>query len=344
MSVLGGLYDKIMSIIKTDTVVDVYQPVSTDIIPVYDYSAAADSGPGEKIVPKKYVKITDVGTGDAGVYNLDNPTITLGGITAGVNSGPSTPDIQGMTWQEVIEALLAPYQAPVMTAYTMVGQSTAVEVGTTISGNKQFTITYTNTNNVQPNTFEMSDNSSGGGTFYGPNQAVPNSGVATSAITINSVTLNTNSSVIWTAKFKDIQDEVKSNTFTVNWQYKVYVGASVNAEVTEAEIEAFNIFGTNGTITNTAKRTYNFNTVYTPPRYLYFCFPNTTTNFIQPAAWTADGQPFSLTSDYPYIYPDANGKYFAKVNLTNDNNVLMQYRVYRSFQPMQTGAYSVVLT
>jgi hypothetical protein len=347
MSVLGGLYDKIMSIIKTDTVAEpnAYTPVSTDIVPVYDYSAAADSGVGEKIAPKKYVRITDIGTGTTSTYDLDNPTISLGGIIKGSNSGPSNPDIQGMTWQEVIQALLAPYQAPAIETYIMVGQSTAVEVGTTISGNKSFNITYTNTNNVQANTFEMSDNV--GGTFYGPNQVVPNSGVNTSPIAINTVTLNTNSSVTWTAKFKDIQNVFKSSTFTVNWQYKVYVGASVNTTVEEAEIETFNIFGVNGSsgaITNTAKRPYNFNTAYTPPRYLYFCFPNTTNAFTQPVTWTADGQPFSLTSEAPYIWPDGNGKFFAKVNLTNANNIQMEYRVYRSFNPMTTGAYSVILT
>jgi len=69
MASFKGLYDKLMSIIKTDTVVDSgsYSPVATDIIPVYDYAAAADSSiSGEKIAPKKFVRATDLGGGGGG--------------------------------------------------------------------------------------------------------------------------------------------------------------------------------------------------------------------------------------------------------------------------------------
>jgi hypothetical protein len=69
MASFKGLYDKLMSIIKTDTVVNSgsYSPVSTDIIPVYDYAAAADSSiSGEKIAPKKFVRATDLGGGGGG--------------------------------------------------------------------------------------------------------------------------------------------------------------------------------------------------------------------------------------------------------------------------------------
>lgn len=66
MASFKGLYDKLISIIKTDTVVNSgsYSPAATDIIPVYDYAQAVDSGiSGEKIAPKKFVRATDLGGG-----------------------------------------------------------------------------------------------------------------------------------------------------------------------------------------------------------------------------------------------------------------------------------------
>lgn len=65
MASFKGLYDKLMSIIKIDTVVDsgVYIPSPTDIIPVYDYQNAVDSITGEKIATKKFVRATDLGGG-----------------------------------------------------------------------------------------------------------------------------------------------------------------------------------------------------------------------------------------------------------------------------------------
>lgn len=81
MASFKGLYDKLMSIIKTDTVVNsgAYTPVNTDIIPVYDYQNAVDSITGEKIATKKFVRATDLGGGGGG---SSTETILYSNLTA----------------------------------------------------------------------------------------------------------------------------------------------------------------------------------------------------------------------------------------------------------------------
>lgn len=93
MASFKGLYDKLMSIIKTDTVVNsgAYTPVNTDIIPVYDYQNAVDSITGEKIATKKFVRATDLGGGGGGSSTetilYSNLTKSAPVLTAGATLG-----------------------------------------------------------------------------------------------------------------------------------------------------------------------------------------------------------------------------------------------------------------
>lgn len=335
MSLVRGIYDKIMSIIKTDTVSDpgTYTPVSTDIVPVYDYLTAEETTPGEKMAVKKYVRITDIGTGTPDTYDLASPpTVSLGGIT------PSYT-LTGQTWQQIIQQLLIVYQSPVINAFSINSQSASVEVGDSVSSPKTFTITYTNAPNVEPNTFEITNNYIAG-YVYGPNAPVPASGSTTPSISFTPVTLTTNSSVTWTAKFKNTQNVDVPKTTTVNWYYRIFVGASLNTTLTASQIQALNV---NTLLTNTAIRTYTFSANYNPTQYFYFCFPNVS-GFTYPSNWVSGGLQFGMVeNEAPYTNQDSAGRWYALVSVTNSFGVTAQYRVYRSQQKL-SGNLSVVLS
>lgn len=67
------------------------------------------------------------------VYDGASPTTVLvGGLS--FNS-----DISGKTFSEIIQSIVAPYVAPLFSAFSITGQATTVEVGTTLAGSKTFT-------------------------------------------------------------------------------------------------------------------------------------------------------------------------------------------------------------
>lgn len=67
MANLRGLYDKIVSLVKSSDVVapDTYTPISTDLVAVYDSNGPSTES-GEILAPKKFVSVTDIGTGGGG--------------------------------------------------------------------------------------------------------------------------------------------------------------------------------------------------------------------------------------------------------------------------------------
>lgn len=118
MANLRGLYDKIVSLVKSSDVVapDTYTPIASDLVAVYD-----SNGPlsGDNIVaPKKFVSVTDIGTGGGGgggsmndftvqasggvVVSLDGDTYGEGPLTIQNAStlyvdGVAIPS--GLTWE-----------------------------------------------------------------------------------------------------------------------------------------------------------------------------------------------------------------------------------------------------
>lgn len=90
-----------------------------------------------------------VAAGASGVYDLSSPTTTtVGDLVAGT-------DISGLTWQEIIEAMVYSYQVPFFNTFSISGQASDIEVGDDLSGFKSFIWTTTNTGNIQePGTIE----------------------------------------------------------------------------------------------------------------------------------------------------------------------------------------------
>ena len=67
MANLRGLYDKIVSLVKSSDVVpvDTYTPVPTDLVAIYDSTGPETTG-GDILSAKKYVSVTDIGSGGGG--------------------------------------------------------------------------------------------------------------------------------------------------------------------------------------------------------------------------------------------------------------------------------------
>jgi len=96
MASLKGLYDKIASLVKSSNVLTpgTYTPTSTDLVAVYDSQGPVS---GDNIVaPKKYVSVTDIGSGGGGGGSMSSfdaqgdggVLISTDGTTYGV--GPVT--------------------------------------------------------------------------------------------------------------------------------------------------------------------------------------------------------------------------------------------------------------
>ncbi len=72
-------------------------------------------------------------SGGSSVYAGASPTTTtVGGLASG-------SAISGLSYDDIFESILVPYVNPVFTSFSITGQSTTVEVGTTLSGSKTFT-------------------------------------------------------------------------------------------------------------------------------------------------------------------------------------------------------------
>jgi hypothetical protein len=119
MANLRGLYDKIVSLVKSSDVVspDTYTPISTDLVAVYDSNGPSTES-GDILAPKKFVSVTDIGTGGGGgggsmndftvqasggvVVSLDGDTYGEGPLTIENAStlyvnGVAIPS--GLTWE-----------------------------------------------------------------------------------------------------------------------------------------------------------------------------------------------------------------------------------------------------
>lgn len=152
--------------------------------------------------------------GGSGVYAGTSPTTTtVGGLT-----GSSA--IAGLTYDQIFQLMLCPYNAPSFASFGISGQSTSIEVGTIISGSKSFTWSFNQSGNVQANTLDIVDTTNS--TTIVTNTSTTFPYTATLGIVSKSVA-GTN---VWTATADNTQSTQFSSTFTVNWRWKNYLAAS----------------------------------------------------------------------------------------------------------------------
>jgi hypothetical protein len=254
----------------------------------------------------------------AGTYAGASPTTTtVGGLVSG-------SAITGMTYDALFEAILVPFQSPTFSSFSMSGQSTSVEVGTTISGSKTFTWGTTNSGNVTTNSVVIKDFTNTTDLATG----LANDGTE-AGIAITSVTKTAIGSHVWRIQATDTNpagSATFNRDFTVSWLWRRYYGPSANATLTEAQIEALTTTGLSSGITGT----YSFGT----GGYKYLVwddalgsptaitgFKDSSTNLAVAMADSTDNAAYSNT---------ANGWSYALVSVTNAEGVTSNKRVYRT--------------
>jgi hypothetical protein len=205
------------------------------------------------------VNTSTPGSGDT--YTNSTPTeVTLGGIPAG-----STFSSQTMT--QMWDALLYPYQVPAFSAFAISGQSTSLEVGTSITGgSRTFTWTTTHSSNVNSNSIVIRDVTG---------NPTPNTDLATgladdSTESVNIGSTITNSSPgshVWQARGVDSHSTTFTRNFTVTWLWRLYYGTSASAgPLAESDIEGL----TSNALASSFATTYSFGT----GGYKYLCYPS----------------------------------------------------------------------
>lgn len=251
------------------------------------------------------------GSGGQDLYNNSTPTsVTLGGISSG-----ST--FVNRTMQQMWDSLLYPYQAPAFTAFSISGQSTTVEVGTTISGTKTFTWSTSNSSNVQANSITIRD------VTNATNLATGLANDGSEALSVGTVQKTSATSHQWSITGTNTQSGNFSASFTVSWVWRLYYGTSTNTTLTEPQIEAL----ANSLLTSTAARTYS----YPGGGYKYLAFPTT---FTAPSSFKDASNNLNVamadSSDAASYSNTANGLSFAIVSVTNSLGQTVNYRVYRT--------------
>lgn len=233
----------------------------------------------------------------AGVYT--NATVTpstLGGIAAGTT-------FSNKTWQQMMDSLLYPYQVPSFSSFSITGQSTPVEVGSSITANPTFTWATTNASNVSANTIQIVDVTGG--------SAVLHSGGANDGTQATSLAVVTKTSAT-SHTFRITGTNSASANFTrdlvIAWQWKRFYGESASASLNETGIEALRVGG----IVSGFAGTYSFSA----GGYKYLSYPTalgTATSF----------KDQSTNLDVPF-------EAATTVSVTNTYGVTTTYNVHRT--------------
>jgi hypothetical protein len=190
-------------------------------------------------------KIIDFATsGGVGgdVYQGASPTnVNVGGLLAGTN-------ISGLSIQDIIQQMTNTYLAPAFSSFTAIGQNTTVEVGTTLSGNRTFSFSFSNAFNVTASTLNVRDVTA---------NVLIGTGLATTSPTISlpitNIQLNSSGATQqWRGEATNTQsNSFQSSNFTVTGRFLRFFGAVATSPTDSATVRA---------LPNSAFQTANSNT------------------------------------------------------------------------------------
>lgn len=184
-------------------------------------------------------------------YNFENDIVVSlsGGKTVGKFSNGQTIPSTGLTPEEVWNLVAIEYISPSFSSFTMSGQATTVEVGTTLSGSKTFTWGATQSGNISPNSIIIRDQTND--TDLGTGLANDGSEI----LAIGSIQKNIQASNQWRISMQDTQSATHTRNFTVNWAYYQFYGSSASIPVNSAQVR-----GLDSSRFNTSSNTFILNT------------------------------------------------------------------------------------
>lgn len=258
---------------------------------------------------------------DAAYTNATAMPVAVGGLAAGhvFTAEPLS---------QVLNELLYPYQTPGFSSFGMTGQSSQIEVGTTVSGSKTFTWTASNPTNVQAGSVQILQ----GATVL----ASGLNATGSTTVTINSVTNNAPGSQTWTIKGTNTLGANFQTTFTVSWFFFKFYGISANTTLTGSQIQALatSSLATSGS----GAGTYNFSA----GNFKYVAIPSTFASLVtvKDASNNLPEAMADSSSDVSYSNV-ANGLSYALVTVTNALGVSQAYKIYRTYN--QLGATASLL-
>jgi hypothetical protein len=261
------------------------------------------------------------GSGGGNTYTGASPTtITVGGLPAG-------SAIAGETYTQILQSMLVPYIAPSFSSFSISGQSTTVEVGTTLSGSKSFAWGFNQLGNVTANTMSIIDSTTSTTLASGLSLTSP------ASANIGTIQLVAPGSHSWKGQATNSQSSTfNSSNFSVTWQWKLFYGTSSNTTLTALQIQALS----NSNLAGGFAATYSFPGA---AQYNYFCWPDsfgsptTATGFKDTATNLAVSMADNTVPGWGSAFVQ-NGWYYLKVSVTNSLSQTTDYRVYRTYNQL----------
>lgn len=240
--------------------------------------------------------------------NLTPTNSTIGGISAG-----STFSAQ--TMQQMWDALLYPYQTPAFSSFSL-GISSPREIGLSFGVSQTFTWGTTNSSNVSANTITIA----GYNLTTLTNLANDGSEAVTFTGSVNRTASDGPGTRTWSIQGTNTQNNSFSSNLSIRWDWRMYVGTSVNTGLTENQIEALTDF-------TSVKNGFSGTYALSAGGYKFFCFANT---YGSPSTWvdTSNNLAVAMYTGYPNI--DGAGNSYDIVSVTNANGETTNYRVYRT--------------
>lgn len=171
---------------------------------------------------------------EAAVFTQDVTFVLSDGKSFGKYVNGDTAAWTGLTAIEALIDAATEYIDPEFTSFTITGQSTTIEVGTTLSGSKTFTWAIT-VNSGAVSTIDIYDITDSSTLLAG----TANDG--SQVVTINTLQLNTSGA---TQQFKGIANNtspvgtVDSSTYTITARFYRFYGASASSPADSAAVRA----------------------------------------------------------------------------------------------------------
>ena len=230
----------------------------------------------------------------------------VGGITAG-----ST--FSAVSFSEMFDKLLYPYQAPAFSTFTISGL-VAMEVGATLNGVQTFNWSTANAGNVVASTIEIED-------VTGASILVTGSADdGTEDLDVGTISYNVPNTHVFRISGENTEGGTFTKTVSANWKWKWYYGESVATSLDEAGVEGLRV---GGLLTSVAG-TYSM----AAGGYKYFAVP------------TSVSQPVTIKDAATNLDVDMQAP--VTVSVTNGNGVVEDYKVYRTTNVLN-GTINIVI-
>lgn len=172
-------------------------------------------------------------TGDGSYKSIDLQATYSGVSTSNVTVGglPAGSSVAGLTIGEIIEKMIFTYLSPAFSSFSISGQPTTIEVGTSLSGSKTFTWSTSNSSNVQPASIQVRNVNS--------NALIATGLTNDGSDSINIGTISNTSPISQSFRAEGINTnsiQFTSSNFTVNSIYPFFYGRSATIPIVNSSL------------------------------------------------------------------------------------------------------------